>query len=275
MKSRWNSLVVGGCNVFGLALLALSATAGGSAVRAGDPSTLQSTVFEPLTKIVLGMEQRVADLEASIAAFADSFTARRIVAQQLCVADGNGAQTCITKAQLDALLGTAVQAGQTAAAIEPGTTGQTASADKSAAPAAPVAAVAMPSETPPAIEPSGAPLPVPPAQAGEGRVGEAAAAMPEVAAAMPPAAQPAAGQPTAAGSEPGAPLPAEATVPPPPTEPAETIMAASAKPEILVTVEHPAKDEEPAHAGSTETNLAAPERNAVPSEAPPVSERLE
>src|SRR5215475_4244036 len=99
MRSKWNSLVVGGCNVFGLALLALSATAGGSAVRAEDPSTLQGNVLE---KIVLGIEQRVADLGASVAAFADSFTTKRIVTQELCVADGSGAQTCITKAQLDA-----------------------------------------------------------------------------------------------------------------------------------------------------------------------------
>ena len=74
MKSRWNSLMVGGCNVVGLALLALSATAGGSAVRAGDPSTLQSAVLE---KIVSGLEQQVANLGASVAAFADSFTAPR------------------------------------------------------------------------------------------------------------------------------------------------------------------------------------------------------
>src|SRR5258706_433092 len=98
MKSRWNSLMVGGCNVFGLALLALSATAGGSAVRAGDPSTLQSTV---LGKIVSGLEQQVANLEASMAAFADSFTTRRIATQELCVADSSGAQTCITKAHPD------------------------------------------------------------------------------------------------------------------------------------------------------------------------------
>src|SRR5215831_19705887 len=85
MRSRWNSLVVGGCNVFGLALLALSATAPGSTVRAQDPSMLQSIVFEPLTKIVTGLEQRLADLEAAMAALADSFTARRIVTHELCV----------------------------------------------------------------------------------------------------------------------------------------------------------------------------------------------
>jgi hypothetical protein len=259
MKSKWNSLVVGSCNVFGLALLALSATAGGSAVRAGDPSTLQSIVSEPLTRIVQGIEQRVADLEASVAALADSFTAKRIVAQQLCVADGSGAQTCITKAQLDALLKTAVQAGQTAAAIEPGVTEQTPSSEKSAV--AEVAA-AMPSETPPAIEPTDA-------------VVNATVAIPEGATAMPSETQPTGGQPIAAASEAGAPLPEEATVQPPATEPAETVIAANAKPETLVAVERPAKDEEPAHTGSMETNLAAPELKAAPEETPQVSERQE
>src|SRR6266849_4733744 len=246
MRSKWNSLVVGSCNLFGLALLALSATAGGSAVRAGDPSTLQGNMVE---KIVLAIEQQVANLEASMAAFADSFTTRRVVTQELCVADGSGAQTCITKAQLDALLRAAIQTGQAPAATEPGVTEQTASADKSVVPVAVVAAAA-PSETPPAVEPSGAPLPVPPPQAG---LGEAADAMHEVAAAMPSATEPTAGQPTAAGGEAAAPLPPEATAPPPASEPAETIIAASDKPETLVTAERPAKDEEPARAGPTET----------------------
>jgi hypothetical protein len=270
MKSRWNSLVVGSCNVFGLALLALSATAGGSAVRAGDPSVLESVVLEPFTKIVQGVEQRVADLEATIGALADSFSAKRVVAQQLCVADDGGAQTCITKAQLDALLKTAAHAGQTAAAVEPGLTEQ--AADK---PVAPVAAVATPSETPPAIEPSGAALPIPPSQTEEGRVGEATVAMPEVAVVVPSDTEVTAGQPTAAASEARTPL-AEATLSPPSTESVETVVAASAKPESQITTERPARDEEPAHAGSVETTAATPEVKTVPAEAPPdVAERLE
>jgi hypothetical protein len=269
MKSRWNSLMVGGCNVVGLALLALSATAGGSAVRAGDPSTLQSNVLE---KIVSGLEQQVANLEASMAAFADSFTTRRIVTQELCVADGSGAQTCITKAQLDALLRGAVQVGQAPAATAPGMTEQTASTDKSVAPGDAVAAV-VPSEMPPAIEASGGP--VPPPQAGESNVRETAEAMPEVAAVMPSAAEPTAGQPTAASSEAAAPLPAEATAPPAASEAAETIIAANAKSETFVTAERPAKDEEAAPAAQKETDLATPEPKAVPAEAPPASERVE
>ncbi len=308
MRSKWNSLVVGSCNVFGLALLVLSAAGGGSAVRAGDPSTLQSNVLE---KIIAGIEQRVAGLEASVAAFADSFTARRIAAQELCIGDGSGAQTCITKAQLDALLRGAMQTGQAPAAIEPDEIEQTASADTSIAP---IAAAATPSETPPAIEPSGATLAIP--QTAEGRVGEAAEAMPEVAAvpqveavpeaeaampsaappatepsdtavketalaapeaeaAMPSAAQPTTEQPTTAWSEAGAPLSAEAVVPPPAREPVETIIAASGQPDAPVTAEPPAKDEEPAQTGPLETTPAAPEMKAAPAEAPPVSERTE
>jgi hypothetical protein len=270
MKSRWNSLMVGGCNVVGLALLALSATAGGSAVRAGDPSTLQSTVLE---KIVSGLEQQVANLEASMAAFAESFTTRRIATQELCVADGSGAQTCITKAQLDALLRGATQLGQAPAATAPGVTEQTASADQSVAAGDAVAAV-VPSETPPAIEAPDVPLPVVRPQAAESNVGETAEALPEVAAVLPSAAEPTAGQP-AASIEAAAPLPAEATVTSPASEPVETIVAANVKPETFVTAERPAKDEDGAPAAQRETDLATPEPKAVPADAPPASERVE
>ena len=102
MKSRWNSMAVGGCNVIGVALLALSVTAGGSAVRAaGDAAVLDSVALEPLMKLAEVFQQRIAKIEASVAALSDSFNNKR-VAQELCIADGSGAQTCITKAQLDA-----------------------------------------------------------------------------------------------------------------------------------------------------------------------------
>jgi len=296
MRSKWNSLVVGGCNVFGLALLALSATAAGSTVRAEDPSALQSIVFEPLTKIVTGLESRVANLEASMAAFGESFAAKRIVARELCVADDSGAQTCITKAQLDALLRSAMQTGQAAAATKPGETEQTASADRSVAPAAPVAAVEPPVaaepgeteqkpsadrsvtpvatvetppaiETPPAVEPAARLLPVPSPQVGGARKSATAEAMPEVAAAMPPETQPTTSQPTAATGEASTPLAVEATVPPA-SEPAETIVATDAKPAPPVTEERAAKDEAPARTGATETDTAASELKAAPAEAP-------
>jgi hypothetical protein len=296
MRSRWNCLVVGSCNVFGLALLVLSATGGGSAVRAEDPAASPGSVLE---KIVTGIEQRVLDLQASVAAFADSFTATRIAAQELCVGDSSGAQTCITKAQLDALLRATVQTGQAPAAIEPDQTEQTASADKSAIPLALV--VPLP-DAPPATEPA--------AQAGEGRGGEAAAAMPEVAAvhevaaarevetapAMPavpeaaaaaeagavpglavreaeavpettaaraPATEPTTGQQAAASSEAAAPLVAEAIVPSQPSGPADSIIGEELK------------LEDPAPHSSTETTSAPPEVKSAPDEAAPVSRRAE
>jgi hypothetical protein len=308
MRSRWNCLVVGSCNVFGLALLVLSAAGGGSAVRAEDPATLPGSVLE---KITAGIEQRVADLQASVAAFADSFTARRITAQELCVSDASGAQTCITKAQLDALIRGTVQTGQAPAAIEPDQTQQTAAADKSDAP---VALVVPPPETTPVTEPSGAPLAVPPAQAGERRGGKAAEAMPEVVAvpeaaalreveavpevpteaaaaaevqaapevaaapevetvpettaAIPSATQPTTVQPAAASREAGAPL---AEVPSQPSAPAETVIAASAKSQSIAE-ERAVKDEDPVQRGSTETT-SPPE--AAPAQAAPVSQRVE
>jgi hypothetical protein len=289
MRSKWNSLVLGSCNVFGLALLALSVTGGGSAVRAEDPSTLQSNVVE---KIVAGIERRVADLEASVAAFADSFTARRIAAQELCIADGSGAQTCITKAQLDALLRGVLQTGQAPAAIEPDKSEQTASADQSIAP---IATVAVPSETPPALETSGTgveetaeamPVPavpeaaaaIPVAAPATGETAEPVpevAAVPEVVRAVPSATQPTTEQPTAAASEADAPLSGEAIVLPPAREPAETIVAASGKPEGSVTVEPAATNEEPVQTGSPETTPGTPEVKAAPADATPVSERAE
>jgi hypothetical protein len=50
------------------------------------------------------VEARVASIDASLALFAGSFTTRELNTRQLCVSDESGAQTCITKTQLDALL---------------------------------------------------------------------------------------------------------------------------------------------------------------------------
>ncbi|HMA71400.1 MAG TPA: hypothetical protein VKP67_07925 [Xanthobacteraceae bacterium] len=214
MKSIWNSLAAGGCHVFGLALLVLSAMAGGSAVRAADPPILQSIVFDPIAQIVLRVEQRVADLQAAFSTFAESFTSERIVAQQLCVADDSGAQTCISKTQLDALLRSPVQISQApvldrelalrnesdtshvvATATPPLMDEPAAAEDKSTVSmpevAVPVAA-AMPSVTDEPIA----------------LVGDSAASMPQIA--VPTATE----QPIAAGGETGTPPPATAAAGP-------------------------------------------------------------
>jgi hypothetical protein len=188
-----------------------------------------------------------------------------------------------------------VQTGQAPAAIEPDQTQQTAAAEKSDAP---VALVVPPPETT-VTEPSGAPLAVPTAQTGDSRGGEAAEATPEVAAvpeaaalreveAVPEVRTEAAvaveaqvapevaaarevetvPETTAASREAGAPL---AEVPLQPSEPADRVVAASAKSQFAE--ERAVKDEDPAQRGSTETTSVPPE--AAPAEAAPVSQRAE
>jgi hypothetical protein len=117
MTRRWNPLVVGGCNVLGLALLALSVTVGGSTVRAAGDSTLDSGVLA--MKLADVLQQRMGKIEAAAVAVAQSLTTRRVATQELCVGDQRGAQTCITKVQLDAVLKAAeqIEAAQTAAAM--------------------------------------------------------------------------------------------------------------------------------------------------------------
>jgi hypothetical protein len=88
-------------------MLAFSFSVGGShAVRADDPESLslpvQDTVLVPV-KDMQALQQRVAYLEETVAALTESW--RRINTHRLCVSDDGGAETCITKAQLDLLIG--------------------------------------------------------------------------------------------------------------------------------------------------------------------------
>src|SRR5205085_3253771 len=98
-----------------IAMLALAFSIGSSNfVRAEDPEgvapSLHEMVVVPLIKAIEGLEQRIANLEGSLSLMAVSFNSQRIATQQLCVADDSGAQTCITKAQLDSLLKRVAQA---------------------------------------------------------------------------------------------------------------------------------------------------------------------
>jgi len=295
MKSILKPLVAGSCNVFGLALLVLSATAGGSVVRAADPSTLQNVVFDPIAKIVMAIEQRVAELETTVAAFATSVTSDRIVAQQLCIADAGGAQTCVTKAQLDALLKGAAQGNDAAAidqpAVHAGESGTSLPVDAAAMPPTvdqPVAVQAEPvvpmaefsvavpaaTESPTAAAgESGAPRPTVAAailQAVDQPVAdlrEVTKPMPEVSSAVLPTTE----QPTAAAGETST-LPAATTVTLPTVEP---VIAADTTRETDTPAEQPAKDEEAAHTGSLTANPTAPVLNAVPVDEPPALDRLE
>ena len=267
MMSRRNSLIIGGCNMAGLVLLALSA-AGGSAVRAGDPSGLQNSLFEPLSQIVMGIEQRVADLETTLSTVAISFTSERIVAQQLCVADDSGAQTCISKAQLDALLKAAVHVGEAPAVVEQ----PVVAAVEAVAPTAEVAAV-LPSATEPAATPAAEPV-VPlraeaaavPAVIEQPAVTavEPAISLPEAAAVTPTVTE----KTAEAAVETVAPPAAVTTATPIVIETVEVAVVATAKPEIVAAVEEPAKDEAPAHTGSVTETASAPVVNVAPGETP-------
>jgi hypothetical protein len=100
------------CNL-SIALVALSLTIGASAVRADSetpPPSWREMLLDPITDAVKAVEDQLSGLEAKVASMARSFTTRQLTTQQLCVSDETGAQTCISKAQLDALLKTVAQA---------------------------------------------------------------------------------------------------------------------------------------------------------------------
>ena len=87
------------------ASLAFLFTFGGSyVVRADDSETLsypkQDMVSVPIAKTARALEQRLAYLEERVAALTESWQHTH----RLCVSDDSGAETCVTKAQLDALL---------------------------------------------------------------------------------------------------------------------------------------------------------------------------
>jgi hypothetical protein len=88
------------------AVLASWFTFGGSqVVRAEDPEIVsphgQDMVLVP-AKTVDALEQRVIFLEETVAALTESW--QHVNTHRLCVSDDSGAETCIGKSQLDALL---------------------------------------------------------------------------------------------------------------------------------------------------------------------------
>jgi len=101
------------CGISIAALLLAVSFDGARSARAADPDALTpllETIITPIITTVQGVEQRLSGLDDTVGAFADSFTSRRVVAQMLCVSDESGAQTCITKEQLDSLLKRVAQA---------------------------------------------------------------------------------------------------------------------------------------------------------------------
>src|SRR5262245_28119228 len=104
-----------------IALLALSLTFGPSAVRAEPDSPAPSwreMLLDPIRTAVHTVEARLSRLEASIALSAGVFTSQQIATQKLCVYDNTG-ETCITKAQLDAVLASMARAAASAPANAP------------------------------------------------------------------------------------------------------------------------------------------------------------
>jgi hypothetical protein len=86
-------------------------TFGGSQIaRAEDPETLSPPAQEMIlvpAKDVHALEARVAYLEETVAALTESW--QHIDTHRLCVSDESGAETCITKAQLDLFLSQSAQ----------------------------------------------------------------------------------------------------------------------------------------------------------------------
>ena len=89
------------------AIVAVAFAFGGSqAVRAENPemSDPHETVIARIIRTVGEFGERLGHVESTVDAFASSLVSRQITAQRLCVADESGAQTCISKAELDGLL---------------------------------------------------------------------------------------------------------------------------------------------------------------------------
>jgi hypothetical protein len=103
MKTRVNRFLLSTSSAIAIALLTISFAVGSS--RADDPQSLslpvQETVLMPV-KDVRALEQRIIYLEEKVATLTEAW--QHVNTRQLCVSGDDGAETCITKAQLDALL---------------------------------------------------------------------------------------------------------------------------------------------------------------------------
>jgi hypothetical protein len=107
--TRNSSLLARFSGGLSLAVLAAAFSFGGpSALRAAEEEVLKPAVLElvvaPIMDAVEALEHRLTRLEASAGAWADSLMTRRVIVHEICLADESGAQTCVTKGQLDALI---------------------------------------------------------------------------------------------------------------------------------------------------------------------------
>ncbi|HWF94891.1 MAG TPA: hypothetical protein VG291_08055 [Xanthobacteraceae bacterium] len=154
MKTTMQSRSARPSAVAAVAVLAFWFTFGAAQiVRAEDSETLASPAHDMVlvpVKTVETLEQRVIFLEETVEALTESW--QHIDTHRLCVSDDGGAETCITKAQLDVFLTQVAQAKISAPA-----TSQQASVS---APAEPDAVVAETETSPvadPGTEPSSGP----------------------------------------------------------------------------------------------------------------------
>jgi hypothetical protein len=60
-------------------------------------------LIAPLVEAVQGLSTRLSSLEATVVGFANSFTSKKVITEELCFADQTG-QTCVTKSQIDRFL---------------------------------------------------------------------------------------------------------------------------------------------------------------------------
>jgi hypothetical protein len=106
MRIRMKAILVSTSNAIAVALLAFPLMFGGAGVvRADDPEALATARPDMVlvsARTLDALEQRISYLEDTIASLTES--SQRVSTHQLCVADDSGAETCLTKSQLDALL---------------------------------------------------------------------------------------------------------------------------------------------------------------------------
>ena len=109
MKTATTSVLGRLCGGVSIAILALGLTFGAARTARADEvemlaPTPQEMVVAPILKAMDVLVERIARLEESVALFTATVNSQRLATRQLCVSDESGAETCITKAQLDGLI---------------------------------------------------------------------------------------------------------------------------------------------------------------------------
>ena len=115
MKTRMKALLVAAYGVIAAVLLASPFATDGRAVRAEVPDALSAARSQMVmisTAALDGLEQRVSYLEGVVASL--TLASQHVRTYQLCISGDDGAETCLTKPQLDALLGNQAQLVQAA-----------------------------------------------------------------------------------------------------------------------------------------------------------------